>query len=259
MAKYHHISFLNYFLNCRMGYGDWTGVWRHSDCGTRDLPYLSSLQGRDFTIQTLYQGRNCPGHLNTCRFAPKTQQLVATKEADLQTWKWGTPSPDSRIPGCNLRSSLTCPQEYPWRRYRGQWKKIQLKTTPNLKKKEEEKVERKKRISLAWQKRKGGDTCPQPPPVAQPTQGVKTTFLFRLPLESAACCGLSTRSWGLHYPMSQAGCLPPAQLPLWGTVGTTSSLSQALHESRGAKLWQCLKEPLYKYIKEKSSVSTKRP
>lgn len=85
-----------------------TGFWRNSYCGTHDLSHSFPLQVRDFTVQTLYQGKDCPGPLKACKVIPReNQQLPATKKADLLTWRIGIPSLDSRIPGCHVRSSCT--------------------------------------------------------------------------------------------------------------------------------------------------------
>lgn len=134
--------------------------------------YLSSLQGRDFTPQTLHQGRNCPGHLKACKSIPR----------------------DLTIDGNQGNWPANLGMRDPFPRFQNLW--LKCKKFAYL----------SSRISLAWQKRKGGTPCPETPPIAQPTQAVRTTFLFRLPQGSAAYCTPSTRSWGLHYPMSQASC-----------------------------------------------------
>lgn len=106
MAKSHHVSCAS-AISSAAGWEVRSGPdFGDILTGTHDLLDLSSLQGRNLTIQTLHQGRNWPRHLKACKFVPGAQQLMVIKEADLYTWEWGTLSWDSRAPGYNVRSSL---------------------------------------------------------------------------------------------------------------------------------------------------------
>lgn len=68
-------------------------------------PFFLPLQRRkeSVIIQTLHQGRICPGNLTFCKFVLReTQQLVATKKSDLQIWGMRNPSPGPQEPWLHL-------------------------------------------------------------------------------------------------------------------------------------------------------------
>ena len=191
-----------------MGWIEWTGFWRNSDCRTHGLFHSFSPQGRDFTFQTLYQGRNCPGPLKACKFIPReTQQLLATKKADLKLGEWGTLSLDSRVPGCNVRSSLTFP----------------LKSVPDP-------VKDDRWVYPAQSLRLQSSL-------------LKLNLVLQIPTEPAAksetCCSLSTSCWGIARSPWARKAVPPAKAPsLWGTVSTTSSMKVKV--ARYGSLWTIL-------------------
>lgn len=215
MATSHHISCLNYFLSCRMGCEEWTGLWRHSDWNSwAALPFL--LPRRGLYNSNTTSRKKLPRALESLKICPGDPII------DGNQGRWHV-NLGMRDPFLGFLD--------PWLQYR-KFTYLSFQEYPGLAREER--------------------PHPEPPPTAQRAQAVRTT-VFRIPQASATA---SAGAGGPHYPMNQASCPPCRAPPLWESVSTTSSWSQALHQGWDTSVWQCLKEPFSKYIEEKSSVST---
>lgn len=167
--------------------------------------------------------------MKACTLVPReAQQWWQTRKLTCKSGEWGTLPFDSRIPGCNARSSLTFP----------------LKSVPGLVKEE------------------GRDTLPRPSTCSPTCSSSKNHLLVQDSPRAMAKAQLpaAASAWGaegLHYFINQAGC-PPFQ--------SSSSLRNCelylLLESSSPWRSRCQavaasERAIYKHIKEKSSVSAK--
>lgn len=177
------------------------------------------LPRKGFDNSNTTSRKKLPRALESLQICPRDPIIDGNQGSWPVTWEWGTLSLDSWTP---------------WLQYK-KFTYLSFQEYPGLAREER--------------------PHPEPPPTAQPTQAVRTT-VFRIPQGSATA---SAGAGGPHYPMNQASGPPCRAPPLWESVSTASTWSQALHEGWDTSVWQCLKEPFSKYIEEKSSVSTKRP